>query len=379
MTFFPQSIPMVSINDDAVTIVAWHRNNGDFVTAHSTICEVETTKAIIDIEAQQDGFLFHLAQEGDQIAVNAVFAIISETNDPSLAEGMAARSEQARLASAEETRKWTKKAEILAKQNGIDIALVPGEGVVKESDVKAYLSKALSTPTDVRDLANDQYPDTFRKRILVIGGGYGAGHIIDAIARTNSALAVGILDDNPALHGKSIMGVPILGALAEIHSLLAGKRFDAAIFSFGDIKKREALFQELTSRGVPFANIIDPSALIHSNVSMGVGNVILANSRIGSCSSLGDNNFLSAYVNLDHHNTLGNNCTFGPGVMTSGRVSAGDNVVFGTGIFIEPGISIGSNCLISSGSVITINIPGDSLVKRHIDIKIQPIRGTVRP
>jgi len=56
--------------------------------------------------------------------------------------------------------------------------------------------------------------------------------------------------------------------------------------------------------------------------------------------------------------------------MTSSRVQIGDKVKFGTGIFIEPGIKIGTNSIISSGSIITFDVPENSVVKKHVDLKI---------
>ncbi|MDD2733778.1 MAG: DapH/DapD/GlmU-related protein [Desulfuromonadaceae bacterium] len=373
MTYLKQTIPMVSVNDDIVTITVWHKNNGEFVKAHSTICEIETTKSVVDIEAECDGYLFHLIEEGAQLAVNTAFAIISESNDPSVISRATVPSGQLLSELNENKRAWTKKAEIIAKQNGIEISNVLADGIIQEADVRAYLASVILDPKGVDDLVDDVYSNTSRQRILIIGGGYGAAHIIDAINRTTHQEAVGILDDSEPLHGKSIAGIKIIGSVSKIYTLLQNEQADAAILSFGNIKKRDLLFNELISQNVPFANIIDKDARIHSNVSMGVGNIVLANARIAVCTSIGDNNFLSAFVNIDHHNKIGSNCTFGPGVMTSGRVSIGNNVLFGTGIFIEPGVAVGSNSVISSGSVITVDIPEKSIVKKMVDIKIQPL------
>jgi acetyltransferase-like isoleucine patch superfamily enzyme len=59
-------------------------------------------------------------------------------------------------------------------------------------------------------------------------------------------------------------------------------------------------------------------------------------------------------------------------VFTSSRVQIDDKVKFGTGIFIEPGIKIGSESIISSGSILTLDIPEKSIVKKQLDLKVQP-------
>ena len=148
----------------------------------------------------------------------------------------------------------------------------------------------------------------------------------------------------------------------------------STIISFSnDLQTRFELYTKLCNQGIPFTNVIDPTVIINSNVSIGTGNVIIANCRIGACAVIGNNNFLSTYTNLEHHNILGNHCTFGPGVFTSSRVRIGDRVKFGTGIFIEPGVSIGSESIISSGSVLVKNVDERTIVKKLNDLIFQKI------
>ena len=77
--------------------------------------------------------------------------------------------------------------------------------------------------------------------------------------------------------------------------------------------------------------------------------------------------------------TFGKNVFIGPncGFHTSGHpidagrrnagleyahpIRVGDNVWFGAGVQVLPGVSIGGNCVIGAGSVVTGNIPSDSV------------------
>ncbi len=92
---------------------------------------------------------------------------------------------------------------------------------------------------------------------------------------------------------------------------------------------------------------------------------------VGACAVIGDNNFFSAFTGIEHHCKIGSGCTFGPGVITSSRVYIGDKVKFGTGIFIEPGINIGDNSIVASGSILTIDVPADSICKSSIETTIR--------
>ena len=52
---------------------------------------------------------------------------------------------------------------------------------------------------------------------------------------------------------------------------------------------------------------------------------------------------------------------FGSMLNSSGRVSIGNNVYFGANVMILKGCKIGDNCIIGAGSVVTRDIPKDSV------------------
>jgi sugar O-acyltransferase (sialic acid O-acetyltransferase NeuD family) len=238
-------------------------------------------------------------------------------------------------------------------------------------DVIKFIEGNKLVDESVADIVYDLYGKN-DDRVLIIGGGKAAITVSDIILQNPNQKIVGILDDNPDFHNKNIFGFEILGSVSLIDKLWEEDYFDSVIISFsGNIYARKRIFEEIHSKGIPFTNAIDKSVQIHKNVKIGVGNVIFGNCRVGVCATIGDNNVISAYTSLEHHNHLGSHCTFGPGVICSGTVTIGDKVKFGTGIFIEPRLKIGDNSIISSGSIITLNIPSDSVVKKVVDIKIQ--------
>ena len=358
--------PQVSVNDSEVKVVEWSIEDGEAVSVGDIICSVETTKATTEVEAEAEGFAWGLVELGHTVKVGEpLFAITEAAERPGDAEIAAASAPDV---NATNESGWTRKAEILAKKNGIDINDVPGTGMVREADVLQFINMGGKKASENDDLIDAVYTAGRAERIILIGGGRGAVQALDVIWRSKTQRPVGILDDNPRSKGKKIMGVEVLGSVDDIADLLKDNVFDTAIITFSaDLKARERIFKECKDAGVKFANVIDETVSIHSNVGMGEGNLIMANCRLGSCAILGDNNFLSAYVNLEHHNRLGDNCTFGPGVLTSSRVSIGNNIRFGTGVFIEPGITIGNNSIIASGAIITSPVRDNVIVKVRVE------------
>lgn len=190
-------------------------------------------------------------------------------------------------------------------------------------------------------------------RLLVIGAGRGADQIIDAVnsfrGKPDDVFPeiVGFMDDN---RGRE----PFWGA---VNATEAAKRFpddfDAAVISVSTlIKFRSEQFYAFTVSGIPFANVIHPTAYISPTAEIGKGNVILAYCHIGSHAKVGNNNFVSAYCSIEHHSKVGSHNTFGPGVVTSSGIEIGDRCRFGTGIFMEPGVTIGDDCIVASGAVL---------------------------
>jgi sugar O-acyltransferase (sialic acid O-acetyltransferase NeuD family) len=193
--------------------------------------------------------------------------------------------------------------------------------------------------------------------------------------KTGRQRAVAIVDDKPSLHGRTIMGVPVVGPISEdlVTGMVERDELDCAIISISTLLPlRWRIFEQLTARGVPFTNVIHPTACIGTNVSIGRGNVILAFCHVGACATIGDNNFLSAYVSIEHHNELGNHCSYGPAVIASSRVKVGDGTRFGTGVFIEPKISIGANSVIGSGCILRGDVPADSVVRTRLNHVTRP-------
>ena len=192
--------------------------------------------------------------------------------------------------------------------------------------------------------------------------------VLDVLAKGTGQRAVAIMDDNAAVHGKLVAGVPIVGGIdwGRIAAMQAGGDIDAAVIAIStSVAVRERLFVAGKAHGLRFANVIHPSCVIGMNVAWGEGNVLMALCHVGACATLGHNNFLSAYCSIEHHCVVANHCSFGPGVVTSSRVHFGDKVRCGTGIFIEPGVTIGAGAVIASGIALRESIPAEAVVKGH--------------
>ncbi len=360
-------VPRINVNDDSAKL-SWLVQSGDQVKRDQVIGQLETTKALYDLHAESDGYFYSNRASQSMVKVEEMIALISDcVISPDQINSLL--NEQSQDAKSGAGRRWTLKAELLAKSHGIAIDSVPAEsGTIKEADVLRLIeSKSAALPTSKLAASGSTIPRTSSAtviRLIMLGGGMAAMQIIDLLIRLPQYKLIGILDDDPAKQGGAILGVPIIDKVSNARKLWEEKRFDQAICLMPNNREvRIKTFQSLRDAGVEFANLIDPSVTVESEVSIGQGNVFFPNGRIGAHSVIGNNNFVSAGVSLDHHNKLGSHCTFGPTVVTSGVVTIGDNVKFGTGIYIEPHVVVGSNSIIASGVVLTASVPTESIAK----------------
>ena len=84
-------MPKMSDTMEEGLLVKWLKHSGDSVVPGDVLAEVETDKAVMELENYERGTLLHLAvKEGDRIAVDSVIAIVGSVGEDyeSLLEGV---------------------------------------------------------------------------------------------------------------------------------------------------------------------------------------------------------------------------------------------------------------------------------------------------
>lgn len=194
-------------------------------------------------------------------------------------------------------------------------------------------------------------------RVMLLGAGGHAQVVADIILRAQKAGAnfelIGFLDDNPALIGATILGVPVLGTLAQLDEF----DHDAIIVAIGDNKIRARIFEIMRMRGERIINAIHPAAILASDVRLGEGVMICAGVVVNTGTVIGDNVILNTGCTVDHHNRIGDHVHIAPGVHLGGNVTIEEGAMIGIGACVMPGRSIGAWSVIGAGSVVTKDIP----------------------
>ena len=168
-------IPKLGQTVEQVTIINWHVKDGDQVEQGQEVLEVETDKAVFDVEAADDGYI-HIGpyKVGDVVPVLTVVAVIGEAQDKFEVKQSTVGAPQDASAGSEPAVKSTTtkgdakpasisdekvfaspRARKLASEKHVDLTSVAptggGGARVREQDVAAYLAHDVkASPVAVR-------------------------------------------------------------------------------------------------------------------------------------------------------------------------------------------------------------------------------------
>jgi pyruvate/2-oxoglutarate dehydrogenase complex dihydrolipoamide acyltransferase (E2) component len=126
-------VPREHVNDDTVFLTEWLAAEGTRVEAGTVVCTIETSKALVEIEAPGAGFVRHHARVGDEVPVGGVLGYLTEAADTALPEAPLAAA--AAPAGAADAALISAKARKKMEELGLDPALFAGRGNVREKDV----------------------------------------------------------------------------------------------------------------------------------------------------------------------------------------------------------------------------------------------------
>jgi sugar O-acyltransferase (sialic acid O-acetyltransferase NeuD family) len=125
---------------------------------------------------------------------------------------------------------------------------------------------------------------------------------------------------------------------------------------------RYAATREAVARGFTIAPaLIDPTAILASSTTVGVGSYVNAGTVIGAAARIAEHVFINRSCSVGHHAEIRFMASIGPAAVLAGQVRIGRGAMIGAGAVILPKIDIGAGCIIGAGAVVTKNISARSL------------------
>lgn len=196
------------------------------------------------------------------------------------------------------------------------------------------------------------------KPIIVIGAGGHAHSILAILDRLDTYEPIGFIDSTKDI-GSSVYGLPILGSFDDLATTREVDLVNRFVVGIGDNYARASFAQKLkeTLLEPDLPSIVDPSAVIASDVSIGPGNVIMPLAHIGAGCILDEGVIVNTCSSLDHDSVVSSYASLAPGVVTGGGVNIGHCSAVCLGVNIVHKVSIGDHTIIGAGSLVLSDLP----------------------
>lgn len=340
-------IPRLSVNDDTVAIGEWLVKNGDHVEKGQDIVVFETTKETVEGQAEADGIIHIIVEQGEEKEVGFCIGMITSDDEMNVV------SEE--YIQETDTRKYTAKAKKLIEKYEIDVSILPTDRIIREKDVESLVKK----PLMIRQYHTND--------VFIYGGGGLAKVIIDILKQTCAYNLTGIVDTRYPKLGK-IGTTNVLGNDEYLDELISNgitKAINAVntTNATGTGKGRAYAYDKLKAKGFELPNLIHKTAFIEPTVTMGEGNLIMSGAMLGSDVVIGNDCVINVNAVVNHDCVISDTCHIASGAILAGGVTVGENTLIGQGCTIFQRVKIGNNVVIQNGCHVFKDVPDGTVVK----------------
>ncbi len=179
-----------------------------------------------------------------------------------------------------------------------------------------------------------------KEKIVIIGAGGHGKVVADAITAQGKYELLGFIDASIPVGKVIVNDFKVIQTQADFY--LLKDQVDTFIVAVGSNIIREKLVIMAEAVLKP-ATVIHPSALIGSDVTIGVGSVVLANTVINSSSKIGRNTIVNTGSIIDHDCIIGNNIHLSIGTLVGSNSEIKDGYTSRIGEAIDSFSTVNKN------------------------------------
>lgn len=198
--------------------------------------------------------------------------------------------------------------------------------------------------------------------ILLIGMGGHSLSVMDSIIKEGTYHIAGFIDCLDK-KGTTCLSYPWIGEDKDLQKL-----FDQGIsYAFitigymGDSKIRSQLYKALKAIGYSIPTIIDPSAVIGTEVVLDEGIYVGKQAVINTKAQVGKLSIINTGAIIEHGCELKEEVHIAPGTVLCGDVRVGAHTFVGANSTVIQGISMGTYTKVGAGSVVCRNLGSNVL------------------
>lgn len=202
------------------------------------------------------------------------------------------------------------------------------------------------------------------RKILLLGMGGHCLSVIDSLKSLKLYESIGLIAKDEDTLYLSDTKADLNGSIQVVGSdkdlpLLKEEGYTDAFITVGSIGNpiiRQRLYNLLKEIGYNIPNIIDRTAVLSSDISLGEGIYVGKKAVINAGSSIGNCAIINTMALIEHECSLGDFTHIAPGSILCGKVVVGENTHIGAGSIIRQGLNIGEDTMIGMGSVVVKDI-----------------------
>ena len=216
---------------------------------------------------------------------------------------------------------------------------------------------------DPYDRPVPEAPEEQTVPIVGLGAGTHVKSVLEAIRSAGRFEPTALVDDDPALAGSEVLGVPVVTP-AELGRLRADgvAHAFAGVGGIGDSSGRKRVFERLLEAGFELPPIVHASAVCSPWARVGRGVHVLAGAVVNAGADVGDNVILNTGAIVEHDCRIGAHTHLGPGVRLAGMVTVGEDAHVGIGAVVIEGIRIEQGAFVAAGAVVVRDVPAGARV-----------------
>lgn len=200
-------------------------------------------------------------------------------------------------------------------------------------------------------------------RTVVVGASVHGIATAEVLRESTGGVPVGFVDDAFEV-GTERHGLPVLGPLDALASLLDGGGVDQVLLGIGDNRRRQLIVERLeaTVPRLRFATAVHRSAVIGVRTTIGEGAVVMAGVVVNNDCAIGAHTILYTSCSVDHDNVVADFASLAPNAATGGNVHLGERVAVGLGAAIVHRLYLGDGVVVGAGAVVLDHVPPNHVV-----------------
>ena len=191
------------------------------------------------------------------------------------------------------------------------------------------------------------------KEILIVGAGGLGKEVADLINDMGGYEIIGFIDDDIKKIGTVINKITVVDILDNIQKYKSVKNIVIAI---ANPFIKDKIYKKIRDMGFEFPNLIHPTVITGSNVSMGIGNIVFTYSILSTDVTIANFVTINHQCGVGHDSEIESFTTLYWNVNLAGATKIGERCELGTKTSVIQGINIVDEVIVGSGAVVIRDI-----------------------